>query len=108
MVQIGNYNELEVVKKVEFGVYLDGGKDFGEILLPERYVPRGLRLHQMINVFIHTDSEDRVIATTEKPKAVVGDVAFLKVVSVNSFGAFLDWGLPKDHPCQNIETKLEP
>jgi len=78
-----------VVKKVDLEVYLDGGGEFGEILLPPRYVPAGLRLGEKINVFVHTDSEDRVIATTEKPKAMVGEFAFLKVVAANPFGAAL-------------------
>jgi len=110
MVEVGKYNELVVVKRLDFGVYLDGGEDFDEILLPKRYVPRGLELDQKINVFIYTDSEDRVIATTDKPKAVVGDFAFLKVVSVNSFGAFLDWGLLKDLllPLGEQKRKLKP
>jgi len=110
MVQLGQYNDLEVVKRVDFGVYLDGGEEFGEILLPERYVPEGLKPGETVHVFVHTDSEDRVIATTEKPKAVVGDFAFLKVVSVNPFGSFLDWGLMKDLllPSGEQKGKLEP
>ncbi len=96
MIQLGKYNKLKVVKSLDFGVYLDGDEEFEEILLPKRYVPKGLRVGQDIEVFVYMDSEDRVIATTEQPKAVVGDFAFLKVVSVNDFGAFLDWGLPKD------------
>jgi uncharacterized protein len=110
MVQIGQYSELEVVKEVDFGVYLDGGKDFGEILLPKRYVPQGLKVGQKVNVFVCTDSEDRIIATTEKPKALVGDFVFLKVVSVSSFGAFLDWGLSKDLllPLREQKRKLKP
>jgi len=96
MVELGKHNELAVVKELDFGVYLDGGEDFGEILLPRRYVPRNLEVDQKVKVFIYTDSEDRVIATTENPKARVGDFSFLKVVSVSPFGAFLDWGLSKD------------
>lgn len=96
MTQLGQYNRLEVLKTVDFGAYLDGGEEFGEILLPQRYVPQGLEVGQLITVFLYTDSEDRMIATTEKPKAVVGEFAFLKVVSESAFGVFLDWGLPKD------------
>ncbi len=92
---IGKYNTLRVVKEVEFGVYLDGG-ELGEILLPIRYVPPGLKPDDEIEVFIYLDSEDRVIATTEEPYAIVGELAYLKVVSVNKTGAFLDWGLMKD------------
>lgn len=92
---IGKYSTLRVVKEVDFGVYLDGG-DLGEILLPIRYVPPGLKADDEIEVFIYLDSEDRVIATTEEPYATVGEFAYLEVVSVNKTGAFLDWGLMKD------------
>ncbi len=95
MINIGKYNLLRVVKKVDFGIYLDGKTD-GEILMPERYVPEGTEIDDVLNVFIYLDSEDRLIATTEKPYAQVGEVAFLKVKSVNNIGAFLDWGLMKD------------
>ena len=93
---IGRYNTLRVVKEVDFGVYLDGGEDFGEILLPIRYVPPGLKPEDELEVFIYLDSEDRVIATTEEPYAQIGEFAYLEVVSVNQTGAFLDWGLMKD------------
>jgi predicted RNA-binding protein (virulence factor B family) len=95
MTKIGILNELKVVKIVSFGVYLDGG-ELGEILLPNRYVPKPCKVDDALEVFIYTDSEDRIIATTETPYAMVGDFALLKVVSVNSVGAFLGWGLPKD------------
>lgn len=95
MLQIGKLNTLEVVKQVEFGVYLDGD-EYGEILLPNKYVPKNIKTGNMLDVFIYFDSEDRIIATTEKPFAMVGEFAFLKVVSVTSVGAFLDWGLSKD------------
>ena len=95
MVQIGKYNTLRIVKELDFGIYLDG-EEYGEILMPKRYVPDNCKIDDTIEAFIYFDSEDRIIATTEKPIAIVGDFAFLKVVSVNSVGAFLDWGLPKD------------
>lgn len=95
MIQIGRYNKLKVLKHVEFGVYLDG-EDDGEILLPRRYMPPQCEVGDMVDVFVMFDSEDRLMATTEVPKAMVGDFALLKVVSVNSIGAFLDWGLAKD------------
>jgi uncharacterized protein len=95
LINIGRYNLLRVVKKVDFGVYLDGKTD-GEILMPERYVPEGTLIDDVLNVFIYLDSEDRLIATTEKPYAQVGEVAMLKVKAVDRFGAFLDWGLMKD------------
>ncbi len=95
MIEIGKINNLRVVKELDFGIYLDGG-DQGEILMPKRYVPQGCMPEDMIDAFIYRDSEDRLIATTEKPYAKVGDFAFLKAVSVTTVGAFLDWGLLKD------------
>lgn len=95
MVEIGQMNTLKVVKEVDFGVYLDGDV-YGEILLPQRYVPADCKSGSDIDVFIYFDSQDRIIATTEKPYAMVGEFALLKVVSVSRFGAFLDWGLAKD------------
>jgi hypothetical protein len=95
MAEIGVLNNLRVVKEVDFGVYLDGG-EHGEILLPRRYIPENCKVDDCVRVFIYPDSEDRLIATTEKPYAMAGDFALLKVVAVNSVGAFLDWGLPKD------------
>ena len=95
MIEIGKINLLRVVKFVDFGAYLDGA-EFGEILIPKRYIPENLAVDDMISVFIYTDSEDRIIATTEMPFAMVGNFAYLKVVSINKVGAFLDWGLTKD------------
>lgn len=95
MVNIGKTNKLLIVKKVDFGVYLDGGDD-GEILMPKRYVPDDCKAGDELAVFIYRDSEDRLIATSEKPCAQVGEFACLPVVAVTKVGAFLDWGLPKD------------
>lgn len=95
MVKIGNYNTLEIVKIVDFGVYLDGGNGV-EILMPTRYVKEVPHVGDMIDVFVYTDSEDRLIATTEHPYLTVGEFGYLRVVQVNNVGAFLDWGLPKD------------
>ena len=94
-VNLGQYNSLRVIKKVEFGIYLDGGK-YGDILLPRQYTDDRMAIGDSIEVFIYLDSEDRIVATTLKPKAVVGECAYLKVVQVNRIGAFMDWGLPKD------------
>jgi len=96
MVAIGKTNTLRMIKEVDFGIYLDGGKEFGEILLPIRYVPKNVQADDDIEVFIYFDSEDRVIATTETPYAQVGEFAFLEVVDVNNTGAFMNWGLMKD------------
>ncbi len=95
MIKIGDYNTLKVVKEVDFGIYLDGGEE-GEILMPSKYVPEGTKPDDEIEVFIYSDSEDRLIATSETPFAKVNEFAFLKVKAVNKFGAFLDWGILKD------------
>ncbi|WP_395744443.1 S1 RNA-binding domain-containing protein [Prosthecobacter sp.] len=96
MAQIGKRNSLTVLHSTPHGIYLDGG-DHGEILLPNRYIPKGTGLGDALDVFIYRDSEDRLVATTEQPFAMVGDFATLEVVSVNrNVGAFLNWGLPKD------------
>ncbi|HBH35628.1 MAG TPA: GntR family transcriptional regulator [Gammaproteobacteria bacterium] len=95
MVKIGKINRLQVVKSVDFGIYLDG-EEAGEILLPSRYLPAGCAPGEWLEVFIYRDSEDRLIATTETPFAMVDQCAYLKVVAINRIGAFLDWGLPKD------------
>ena len=94
-VQLGKYNQLPVVKEVDFGVYLDGDDD-GEILLPARYVPDGCKPGDLLNVFIYLDNEERLVATTQTPYAQVGDFACLEVAWTNEYGAFLDWGLMKD------------
>ncbi|WP_065258454.1 CvfB family protein [Pseudomonas bananamidigenes] len=97
MALVGRYNSLQVVKHTNFGLYLDGGSD-GEILLPNRYIPKDIPSEDedWLNVFVYLDSDDKLIATTEKPKVQVGEFASLKVVEINSIGVFLDWGLPKD------------
>lgn len=95
MVQIGQFNQLTVIKEVPFGLYLDGG-EHGEILLPNKVVPKGLVGGDRVSVFVYFDSEDKIIATTVKPRVMLGGFAFLKVVDVNRVGAFLDWGLDKD------------
>lgn len=95
MAQIGKYNSLRVIKEVDFGVYLDGEKN-GEILMPIRYVPKDCKVGDYVDVFLYLDSEDRPVATTEKPFAQVGEFAMLRVISVNKIGTFLDWGIMKD------------
>lgn len=89
-------NRMAVVKAVDFGLYLDGGEVFGDILLPSRYVPEGTQVGDELDVFIYLDQEERLIATTERPLAEVGDFAWLEVAWVNNFGAFLSWGPMKD------------
>ena len=95
MIELGKYNTLTVVKAVDFGVYLDG-EERGEILLPNEYVPQNCFPGDELRVFIYFDSEDRIIATTEKPHIAVGEFAVMKVVATAPVGAFLDWGLRKD------------
>ena len=95
MLTIGKTSRLQVIKEVDFGLYLDGG-EFGEILLPTRYVPADCKIDDWVEVFIYLDSEDIIIATTEKPLAEIGECAHLAVVDTNSYGAFMNWGLPKD------------
>jgi hypothetical protein len=95
MAAIGKINKLKVIKKVDFGVYLDG-ENLGEILLPRKGVPENCAINDMVKIFIYHDSQDRIIATTKTPFAMVGEFAFLKTVSVTKVGAFLDWGLEKD------------
>lgn len=94
MLKIGKYNELEVVKRLDFGLYLKS--DELEILLPIKYVAEGTNIGDILNVFIYKDSEDRIIATTLTPYAIVDEFAFLRVKQVNQTGAFLDWGIEKD------------
>lgn len=106
MAILGKVNPLKVVKIVDFGVYLDGGSD-GEILLPKRYVPEVCEIDDTVPVFIYNDSEDRLIATTEKPYVMVGEFAALEVVEVNEVGAFLDWGLMKNLMVPFREQKLK-
>ncbi|MCW3078914.1 S1-like domain-containing RNA-binding protein [Segetibacter sp.] len=94
MIKVGEYNVLKVLREVEFGFYLDDGAE--GILLPKRFVPAGLAVGDDLNVFIYHDSEGRLIATTQHPKGVVGDIVKMKAITVTNQGAFLDWGLMKD------------
>jgi len=106
MAVIGRMNSLQVVKHTDFGLYLDGGAD-GEILLPKRYIPKDTpsEVEDWLNVFIYLDSEDKLIATTLKPKIQLGEFASLKVVDINRVGLFFDWGLPKDLLLPHSEEK---
>ena len=94
-IELGKYNQLEVVKEVDFGVYLDGGEE-GEILLPTRYVPEDCKIGDILNVFLYLDMDERLIATTLTLYVQVGQFACLEVSWVNEYGAFLNWGLMKD------------
>jgi uncharacterized protein len=92
--KIGCYNELVVESRSDFGLYLTASDE--RILLPNKYVSDDHCIGNMLEVFVYTDSEDRLVATTLKPKAILGDFAFLTAKDVTSFGTFMDWGLEKD------------
>jgi len=95
MAQLGHYNDMTLLKKEHMGWFLDGGL-FGKVLLPNRYVPEGCKAGDSLRVFLYLDSEDRAIATTQRPLATVEQVAYLQVKTINKVGAFLNWGLAKD------------
>ena len=97
MIRLGEKQELEVIKKVDFGVYLSekSGSD-EKVLLPGKQVPEGCDIGSRLEVFIYKDSDDRLIATTKTPKIMLGDVRMLKVKETSKIGAFMDWGLEKD------------
>ncbi|MEO6669311.1 MAG: S1-like domain-containing RNA-binding protein [Ferruginibacter sp.] len=94
MVKVGEYNTLKILRAVDFGLYLDDGAE--GILLPKRFVPAGAKEGDELKVFVYHDSEDRLIATTQHPKGILGDIVKLRTISVTEQGAFLDWGLMKD------------
>lgn len=94
MAGIGEYNILPILRIVDFGAYLKMGEQ--DVLIPGKWLPEGAEPGQELKVFVYTDSEDRIIATTMEPKAVLGEFAALEVRAVTPFGAFLDWGLEKD------------
>ena len=102
---LGKRNEMTVLRMVDFGVYLDGG-EMGDVLLPQRYVPSGTKVGDILDVFLYLDHEERLIATTEHPLVEVGKFAYLEVKWTNQFGAFLDWGLMKDLFCPFREQKM--
>lgn len=97
MIKLGEYQELIVVKKVDFGIYLaDKEEDETRVLLPAKQVPEGVRTGDTLKVFLYKDSKDRMIATTHTPKLELGKLAVLEVLELGKIGAFLDWGLEKD------------
>ena len=95
MVEVGKFNKLTISRETDFGLIFDG-LQLGEILMPKRYVSKAWNIGDKIDVFVYLDSEDRLTATTLKPKAQVGDFALLRCKDATPIGAFLDWGLPKD------------
>ena len=104
MITLGDYNTLTIVKRVDFGLYLDGG-DMGEILLPQRYVTADMNIGDRLEVFLYLDMDERIVATTEHPIAKVGEFAYLECAWTNEYGAFLRWGLMKDLFCPFREQK---
>lgn len=96
MLRLGKINSLSLFEETEYGVYLRDSEGDHEVLLPNKYVPKNLDLGASIDVFLYTDSEDRIVATTLRPKIFLHEVAVLEVKDVVTFGSFLDWGLEKD------------
>lgn len=107
-IHLGDFNDLEVARSGEHGLTLTDGRD--RVLLPNRFAPRGARAGDRLRVFVYTDSEDRPVATTDEPFAVVGEVAVLCVIDTGRIGAFVDWGLDKDLlvPFAEQDEPLEP
>lgn len=110
MLLLGQYNELEILRFTSVGVYL-GDDEGNDVLLPNRYVPENIEIGQKLTVFLYLDHDERLIATTEKPPIELHGFAYLKVVDVNLFGAFLDWGLMKHLFCpfkeQGVKMELD-
>ena len=94
MIKVGEYNTLKVIREVAFGVYLDDGAE--GILLPKRFMPESVKIGDELKVFLYHDGEDRLIATTQQPKGILGDIVKLRTITVTPQGAFLDNGLMKD------------
>ncbi len=95
-IQLGRINRLAIIKYVDFGFYLDGGRKYGRILLPNGELTRPVDVGDVVDVFLYLDQEERLVATMRNPLAQVGDFAYLEVAWVNQFGAFLSWGVLKD------------
>ena len=111
MFKLGEYQKLTIVKKVEFGVYLSEGQSADQrVLLPAKQVPENAKMGDLLEVFLYKDSDDRLIATTNRPKLTLGKLAALRVVQVGKIGAFLDWGLEKDLflPYKEMTSKIQP
>jgi hypothetical protein len=95
MAELGRYNNLTIIRRVDIGLYVDGD-ELGQILLPRKYVTESMQPGEQLELFVYNDSEDRIVATTLKPALQVGECAYLRVVGTSRYGAFMDWGLPKD------------
>jgi predicted RNA-binding protein (virulence factor B family) len=106
MVQLGHKTSLRIVKKTDFGYFLDGGEK-GEILMPNRYVTPEMIVDNYVDVFIFLDGEERIVATTETPYAQEGEFGWMKVNKIESVGAFLDWGVSKELLVPFSEQKIK-
>lgn len=111
MIELGKIQKLQVIRNTSIGVYLNSkdNKSEDDILLPKKQVPEGTQIGDEIEVFVYRDSEDRMIATTNRPKITIGELKMLKVVEITRIGAFLDWGLEKDLllPFKEQTTKVQ-
>lgn len=108
--KLGEYQKLKVIKKVDFGVYLaEHEEDEQKVLLPGKQIPEGMNIGDELEVFLYKDSKDRLIATVNRPKLILGGLAALKVLEVGNIGAFLDWGLEKDLflPYKEMTAKVQ-
>lgn len=111
MLYVGKYNHLQIIKEVDFGYYLDSEDEkWGEVLLPFNSAPKDCAVNDWLDVFIYFDSDDRIIATSHRPHAVVGEFNLLRVASVEKVGAFMDWGLSKDllAPFGEQKVRMQP
>lgn len=108
MAELGRKATLRIVRKTDFGFYLDGGS-LGEILMPKRYITPGMQIDQTVEVFVFLDGEERLVATTETPVAQVGEFGYMKVSKIEKVGAFLDWGVSKELlvPFSEQRVKME-
>ena len=105
MITLGSFNTLRILRRSDHGLYLEGDEKTGDILLPNRFVTRQMRIGDELSVFIHLDQDERLVATTEAPLAQVGEFAYLQVAWTNQYGAFLHWGPLKDLFCPFREQK---
>ena len=105
MIELGKYNTLKIDHRADQGLYLAGDESTGDILLPNRFVTPQMHIGDEVEVFIYLDHDERIIATTERPLATVGQFACLEVAWINKYGAFLNWGLQKDLFCPFREQK---
>ncbi len=101
---LGCINTLQIDRITDPGLFLVA-EDEKDVLLPNQYVTKEMHVGDEIDVFLYTDSEDRIVATTEKPTAMLGEYGFFKIVDVTNFGAFVYWGLQKDLFVPKIHQK---